>query len=188
MQFEAFMGVSTGDNNNRKETTMKNEPLPTNNEEWGFWGTSVSNGFDAALTWDTASRFFAKTFNLTPEETRTLLDARFGRHLADDLSFINGGPATAQAIITHLEKRYADKGWRRHFEKAIREETGKRIPYSEPKSKAEILTAIAQEHLNFETLEERKSDSLDFKDVGVLNVKAALEAAYAAGQASRKGA
>lgn len=52
----------------------------------------------------------------------------------------------------------------------------------------ELLTRIAQEHLGFETLEERKSDSLDFKDVGVLNVKAALEAAYAAGQASRKGA
>jgi hypothetical protein len=167
---------------------MKNEPLPTNNEEWGFWGTSVSNGYDAAMTWDTASRFFAKTFNLTPEETRTLLDARFGRHLADDLSFINGGPATADAITSHLEKRNADKGWRRHFEKAIREETGKRIPYSEPKSKAEILTSIAQEHLHFETLEERKSDRLDFKDVGVLNVKAALEAAFAAGQASRKGA
>ena len=124
---------------------MKNEPLPTNNPEWGFWGTSVSNGYDAAMTWDTASRFFAKTFNLTPEETRTLLDARFGRHLADDLSFINGGPATADAITAHLEKRNADKGWRRHFEKAIREETGKRIPYSAPKSKAEILTAIAQE-------------------------------------------
>lgn len=167
---------------------MNNEPLPTNNEEWGFWGTSVSNGYDAALTWDTASRFFAKTFNLTPEETRTLLDARFGRHLADDLSFISGGPVTSSAITTHLEKRNADKGWRRHFEKAIREETGKRIPYTSSKSKAEILTTIAQEHLNFETLEERKSDSLDFKDVGVLNVKAALEAAYEAGRASRKGA
>lgn len=188
MQFEAFMVVSTGDANKPRRMHMKNEPLPTNNEEWGFWGTSVSNGYDAALTWDTASRFFAKTFNLTPEETRTLLDARFGRHLADDLSFINGGPATATAITTHLEKRNADKGWRRHFEKAIREEMGKLIPYTSTKSKAEILTAIAQEHLNFETLEERKSDSLDFKDVGVLNVKAALEAAYAAGRASRKGA
>ena len=52
----------------------------------------------------------------------------------------------------------------------------------------ELLTKIAQEHLNFETLEERKSDSLDFKDVGVLSVKSALEAAYAAGKASRKGA
>ena len=167
---------------------MKNEPLTTNNEEWGLWGTSVSNGYDAALAWNTTSRFFAKTFNLTPEETRTLLDARFGRRLGDDLSFLNGGRATAAAISCHLEKRNADKGWRKHFEKAIREETGKLIPYTSPKSKAEILTSIAQEHLHFETLEERKSDSLDFKDVGVLNVKAALEAAYAAGQASRKGA
>lgn len=46
MQFEAFMGVSTGDNNQPKGMHMKNEPLPTNNEEWGFWGTSVSNGYD----------------------------------------------------------------------------------------------------------------------------------------------
>ena len=54
----------------------------------------------------------------------------------------------------------------------------------------ELLIQIAHEHLGFETLEERKSDSLDFKDVGVLNVKAALEAAFAAGRASakRKGA
>ena len=167
---------------------MKNEPLPTNNEEWGFWGTSVSNGYDAALTWDTASRFFAKTFDLTPEETRTLLDARFGRHLADDLSFIDGGPSTAEAITTHLEKRYADKGWRKHYEKAIREETGKRIAQHAPQSKAEIFTRIAQTHLNIDTLEERKSDSLDFHDVGVLNIKAALEAAFEAGKASRKGA
>jgi hypothetical protein len=166
----------------------KYQPLPTNNECYGFWGTSISNGYDAAMTWDTASRFFAKTFDLTPEETRTLLDARFGRHLADELSFINGGPATAKAITTHLEKRNAEAGWRRYFEKAIREEVGKLIPYTTPKSKDEVLTNIALNHLGFETLEERKSDSLDFKDVGVLNVKAALEAAYAAGRASRKGA
>ena len=50
----------------------------------------------------------------------------------------------------------------------------------------ELLTKIAQEHLGFETLEERKSDNLDFKDVGVFNVKAALEAAFAAGRASAK--
>jgi len=170
---------------------MKNyQPLPTNNVEWGFWGTCKTVEYDAAMAWDTASHFFAKTFNLTPEETRTLLDARFGRHLADDLSFIDGGPTTAEAITSHLEKRNADAGWRRYFEKALREEVGKLIPYTTPKSKDEILTNIALTHLNFETLEERKSDSLDFKDVGVLNIKAALEAAYAAGRASakRKGA
>jgi hypothetical protein len=168
---------------------MKNyTPLPTANEEWGFWGTSVHNGYDAALTWDTASRFFAKTFDLTSDETRTLLDARFGRHLADELSFIDGGPATAEVISRYLEERITDKGWRKYFEKTIREETGKILPRTTPKSKAEIFTRIAQTHLNIDTLEERKSDSLDFHDVGVLNIKAALEAAYAAGKASRKGA
>lgn len=169
---------------------MKNEPLPTNNQEWGFWGTSRHNGYDATMTWDTASRFFTKTFDLTAEQTRTLLDARFGRHLADDLSFIAGGPTTAEVIISHFEMRNADKSWRKHYEKAIRDETGKLIPYAAPRSKDEILSTIALTHLNFETLEERKSDSLDFKDVGVLNVKAALEAAFAAGRASvkRKGA
>ncbi|MFN7610849.1 MAG: hypothetical protein ACK5QX_07935, partial [bacterium] len=77
---------------------MKNPTLPTNNPEWGFWGTSLSNAYDAAMAWDAASRFLTKAFALTPEETRTMLDARFGRHLADDLSFIKGGLVTAEAI------------------------------------------------------------------------------------------
>jgi len=168
---------------------MKNtKPLPTNNDEFGCWGTSVSNGYDAALVWNTVSHFFTRTFDLAPDETRMLLDARFGRHLADDLSFIDGGLATAEAILAHLQKRNADKGWRKHYEKAIREETGKRIAHPAPQSKAEIFTRIAQTHLNIDTLEERKSDRLDFHDVGVLNIKAALEAAFEAGKASRKGA
>lgn len=56
------------------------------------------------------------------------------------------------------------------------------------KQQNELFTQIAQQHLNIETLEERKSDSLDFHDVGVLNVKAALEAAFEAGKAAAKGA
>ena len=51
-----------------------------------------------------SSRFLTKAFALTPEETCTMLDARFGRHLADDLSFIKGGPVTAEAITHHFER------------------------------------------------------------------------------------
>jgi hypothetical protein len=40
------------------------------------------------------------------------------------------------------------------------------------------LTQIAREHLCIETLEERKSDSLDFHDCSVWGIKGALEAAY----------
>ena len=44
-----------------------------------------------------------------------------------------------------------------------------------------ILTLIAQKHLGIETLETRKSDSLDFHDVAVWCLRDALEAAFNAG-------
>ena len=51
----------------------------------------------------------------------------------------------------------------------------------------ELLAAIAKATLHIDTLETRKSDSLDFHDVAVWSVKAALEAAYRAGLAAREG-
>lgn len=172
---------------------MKNTAiLPTENKEWGFWGASVNNGYDAELTWDAASHFLAKEFDLTAEQTRDVLDARFGRHLADDLSFIeNGkdnakGPINTAAINKHLTMRVADRGWRDCFENAIREATGKTFPRKAPMSKDALFTLIAQQHLNVETLVTRKADSLDFHDVAVWNVKDALEAAYEAGRKARR--
>ena len=47
------------------------------------------------------------------------------------------------------------------------------------------IERIAKEHLGLETLKTRKSDGLDFHDLAVWQVKAALEAAY---QAGREGA
>lgn len=46
----------------------------------------------------------------------------------------------------------------------------------------DILTEIAREHLRIDTLQERKTDALDFHDVGVLSLRDALEAAYEAGK------
>jgi len=51
-------------------------------------------------------------------------------------------------------------------------------------AKDEIFTKIAKQHLRIETLETRKSDSLDFHDVAVWCIKDALEAAYEAGRKS----
>ena len=49
------------------------------------------------------------------------------------------------------------------------------------------LAEIARQHLRIETLETRRSDSLDFHDVSVWGVKAALQAAYDLGRkVSRK--
>ena len=45
-----------------------------------------------------------------------------------------------------------------------------------------ILTLIAQEHLYIETLETRNRDVLDFYDLPVWHIKAALQAAFEAGQ------
>ncbi|HGL5075209.1 MULTISPECIES: DUF6900 domain-containing protein [Pseudomonadota] len=44
-----------------------------------------------------------------------------------------------------------------------------------------LLTQIAQQHLRIETLETRKSDSLDFHDLAVWCLRDALEAAFKAG-------
>lgn len=44
-----------------------------------------------------------------------------------------------------------------------------------------ILTQIAQSKLGIETLETRRSDSLDFHDTAVWCIRDALEAAYSAG-------
>ncbi|MDF7806207.1 hypothetical protein P4E94_02080 [Pontiellaceae bacterium B12219] len=45
-----------------------------------------------------------------------------------------------------------------------------------------LLEKIARDHLDVETLSERKSDDLDFHEISVWNLKNALQAAYEAGQ------
>ncbi len=45
----------------------------------------------------------------------------------------------------------------------------------------QLLTQIAQSKLGVETLETRRSDSLDFHDVAVWGLREALEAAFNAG-------
>lgn len=45
-----------------------------------------------------------------------------------------------------------------------------------------ILAVIAKGSLNLETLETRNRDSLDFRDLAVWQIKAALQAAFEAGR------
>jgi hypothetical protein len=49
-----------------------------------------------------------------------------------------------------------------------------------------LLQEIAAKHFFLETLETRNSDSLDFHEVAVWSIRAALEEAFAAGQAAAK--
>ncbi len=52
------------------------------------------------------------------------------------------------------------------------------------KSATKETEKIAREILDLETLETRKSDSLDFHDMAVWEIRKALEAAYEAGRNS----
>ncbi len=64
--------------------------------------------------------------------------------------------------------------------------TNKKRPGKQEPTVDELLAAIANATLHIATLETRNSDSLDFHDVAVWSVKAALEAAYRAGLAAAK--
>jgi hypothetical protein len=54
------------------------------------------------------------------------------------------------------------------------------------KKATQIIERIAHEMLDIETLETRNSDSLDFHDVAVWQVRKALESAFRAGSESVK--
>ncbi|MHA6890840.1 DUF6900 domain-containing protein [Ralstonia pseudosolanacearum] len=56
-----------------------------------------------------------------------------------------------------------------------------RKPTALPASIQQRLASIAATHLLIETLETRKSDRLDFREVSVWSVRRALEAAFEAG-------
>lgn len=51
---------------------------------------------------------------------------------------------------------------------------------------AALMEGLAKNYFGIATLEARNRDSLDFYDVGVLQIRAALEAAYRAGLEARK--
>jgi hypothetical protein len=65
---------------------------------------------------------------------------------------------------------------------AIQSGTGAQPPKDTIMTTQQILTQIAQKHLRLETLETRKSDSLDFHDLAVWSIEAALKAAFEAGK------
>ena len=53
-------------------------------------------------------------------------------------------------------------------------------------TQTQTLQEIARKHLRIETLETQKSDRLDFHDVAVWSIEAALKAAFEAGQAAKQ--
>ena len=82
------------------------QTLPTQNEEWGFYGTLLSNR--TTKTDSTTAKLYAKASRLiiaagfTKEQTRSYLDSRLGRHMADAIS--------KQSELAHVVNSWIAKG------------------------------------------------------------------------------
>lgn len=93
--------------------------LPTRDPRSGFWAAAERNGYEAGPVWQRASCALATMFELTPGEVRDFLDSQAGRLLADDIGFVEGGPANCEAFEALIEARLRHVGWRRLYEQAI---------------------------------------------------------------------
>ena len=62
--------------------------LPTQNKEWGFWGTASNyTGKDNMVEiWEAAFKIIQDKAGFTPQETLGLMDSRWGRHTADEFA------------------------------------------------------------------------------------------------------
>jgi hypothetical protein len=149
----------------------------TRNRDWGFFGTCAHNGHaDPEAAWDEAMAVLTDEtghFRLEPDDARNLLDATWGRHLADQVV----GEEIGSAI-----ERLACDGWAKDARAFVRRHINPNLPRVAPATHAETLEAIARRILKIETLERRKSDELDFHELAVWTIQEALEAAYDAGR------
>lgn len=89
--------------------STKTATLPTNNECWGFYGTTKGTPAEKAAAFDAACRHYMTVYGLDATDARNLLDSRFGRHLADALTNPNTGLA------------WIDANWGRWVRKSIAE-------------------------------------------------------------------
>ena len=84
--------------------------LPTNNEAWGFFGTSLDHidGVpQAEKFWDITSKVLAKERGWNPTKVRDWLDSKSGRHFADtvsDFGWSEGG-------IKNAYRKWESMGW-----------------------------------------------------------------------------
>jgi hypothetical protein len=113
------------------ETLMNATILPTQNTEWGFWGTisRIENdpAADPAKAWESASRRIAEVTTASPEGVRDFLDSRHGRHFADDVAGELARGETLKEAIDAAIARWM--GWR--IDRKTSRETGipKGLPY-----------------------------------------------------------
>jgi len=154
----------------------------TRNRQWGFFGTCASNGHaDPEAAWDEAMATLTDRqgrFSLAPEDARDLLDASWGRHLADQVVGREIGKAINDLAANH--------GWAQDALHFVRKHINPSLPRTTPLTREQEIADIARRILRIETLETRKSDSLDFHELAVWTIREALDAAYKAGRRSAR--
>jgi hypothetical protein len=96
-------GISPADDGDKQMSTI----LPTENQDWGFWGTMREYAADA---WPIAFTAIHNATSTDPASVRAFLDSRYGRHFADGVnSQMHHGASLADAIA----KTTAEwMGWR----------------------------------------------------------------------------
>ena len=160
----------------------KAETPRTRNRDWGFFGTCVSNGHqDAEAAWDEAMATLIHPkgrFRLEAENARDLLDATWGRHLADQV--------VGQEIAETMNDLAANHGWARDARKFVRKHINPNLAPIAPLTREQEIEEIARRVLKIEGLETRNSDALDFHELAVWTIQAALEAAHEAGRRSAR--
>lgn len=167
----------------REEGTMvekKVEAPRTRNREWGFFGTCASNGHaDPEAAWDEAMATLTDPkgrFALNAEDARDLLDATWGRHLADQV--------VGQKIGEALNDLAADSRWMRATRGFVTRHINANAQFAAPPTREQEIEGIARRILKIETLETQNSDALDFHELAVWTIQEALDAAYQAGKQS----
>ncbi len=99
--------------------------ITTTNASWGFFGTLRSNGAtDAEAIFDDAARALVAKLDLTPDQARAVLDARIGRHMADQRRDGESGKDLVERLL-------ANRGWARDIRAAIRREVTLTIQHEE---------------------------------------------------------
>lgn len=154
----------------------------TRNQQWGFFGTCASNGHaDPEAAWNEAMATLTDPqgqFRLAPEDARDLLDASWGRHLADQV--------VGREIGAAINDLAANHGWARDAHSFVRKHINPNLPRIAPPTCEQEIADIARRILRIKTLETRNSDSLDFHEMAVWTIQEALDAAYKAGRRSAR--
>ncbi len=160
----------------------KTETPRTRNRDWGFFGTCVSNGHqDAEAAWDEAMAALTDPkgrFRLGAEDARDLLDATWGRHLADQVVGREIGEAINDLAVNH--------GWARDAHNFVRKHINPNLAPFAPRTRDEEIEGIVRRILKLDTLETRNSDALDFHEIAIWTIREALDAAYEAGRKSAR--